>query len=117
MVAFLIVTKGKHYLGEEPDRLHNLVDGNLVGLDMVQDPAAKYLISWMLSHDPKNRPLAEKALKHRYLQSPPQLEAFLAVDDPQKYFLKVFPNLAVVVHRIVRTTHWRGWCDLKKYFM
>ncbi len=72
MVAFYIVTKGEHPFGEEPDRLRNLLDGKPVGLDNLKDPAAKDLITWMLSHDPKDRPSAEEALKHPYLQSPQQ---------------------------------------------
>ncbi|CAB3999467.1 serine threonine- kinase ppk4-like, partial [Paramuricea clavata] len=70
MVAFYIVTKGEHPFGEEPDRLRNLLDGNPVYLDKLKkDPAAKNLISWMLSHVPKDRPSAQEALKHPYLQS------------------------------------------------
>jgi serine/threonine-protein kinase/endoribonuclease IRE1 len=69
MLAFYIVTKGKHPFGKEPDRLRNLIDGKAAHMDEVKDPAAKDSILWMLSHDPKDRPLAEKALKHPYLQS------------------------------------------------
>ncbi len=72
MVAFYIVTKGEHPFGEEPDRLRNLLDGKPVGLDNLEDPGAKDLISWMLSNDPKNRPSAKRALKHPYFQSPQQ---------------------------------------------
>ncbi len=68
MVAFYIVTKGEHPYGKEPDRLRNLLDDNPVGLNNLKDPVAKDLISWTLSHDPKDRPSAEKALKHPYLQ-------------------------------------------------
>ena len=68
MVAFYILTKGKHAFGETPDRLRNLLDGKPVGLDMLKDDAAKDLITWMLSHDPKDRATADKALKHPYLQ-------------------------------------------------
>ncbi len=72
MVAFYIVTKGEHPFGEEPDRLRNLLDGKPVGLYNLKDPPAKDLITWMLSHDPKDRPSAEEALKHPYLLSPQQ---------------------------------------------
>jgi serine/threonine-protein kinase/endoribonuclease IRE1 len=72
MVAFYIVTKGEHPFGEEPDRHRNLLDGKPVYLNKLRDPAAKDLISWMLSYDPKDRPSAQEALKHPYLQSKKQ---------------------------------------------
>ena len=72
MVAFYILTKGEHPFGEEPDRQRNLIDCNTVGLDRLKDSAAKDLISWMLNHDPKDRPSAEEALKHPYLQTTKQ---------------------------------------------
>ena len=37
--------------------------------------------------------------------------------DPQGYFLNKFPNLPVVVHRIVRKCDWRERTDLKKLFI
>ncbi len=72
MVAFYIVTKGEHPFGEEADRLRNLLDAYPVGVNNLKDPAASDLIFWMLSHDPKDRPSAEEALKHPYLQSKKQ---------------------------------------------
>ena len=63
MVAFYILTKGEHPFGGEPDRLRNLLDGNPVYMDKLEDPAAKDLIFWMLSCDPKRRPSAKKASK------------------------------------------------------
>ena len=72
MVAFYILTKGEHPFGEKPDRPRNLLDGNPIYLDKLKDPAARDLISWMLNHDPKDRPSAEEALRHPYLQSKKQ---------------------------------------------
>ncbi len=68
MVAFYIVTKGEHPFGEKQDRLRNLLNGNPVGLAGLKDCVLKDLLSWMLSHDSKDRPSAEQALKHPYLQ-------------------------------------------------
>ncbi|CAB4038817.1 PREDICTED: uncharacterized protein LOC107339053 [Paramuricea clavata] len=203
MAAFFIVTKGKHPFGEKPDRLRNLLDDKPVGLHALKNPILKDLLSWMLSHDPNDRPSAEEALKHPYLHpkkqqfemlckmgnqqeikagesnsavvrrlnsdptdwktrmSPnvlkylctdfksgkpkpfsyksswtdclrlirnvnqkwldrsrpmPQPEAFYEVGNPQEYFLNLFPNLLVEVHRIVRSCDWKERPDLKEYF-
>ncbi len=200
MVAYYIATKGEHPFGERPDRLRNLLDGNPVSLEGLKDGVLKDLLSWMLSHDSKERPSAEQALKHPYLQPAkqnfemlgkvgnqpeiktqdvksdvvrmlnsdpkdwrnqikpdilkylrtdssrgktfrynsswtdclrlirniqehwhdrprPRPEAFYLVGDPQEYFLNLFPNLPVEVHRIVRSCDWRERPSLKEYFM
>ena len=201
MVAFYTVTKGEHPFGEEPDRDRNLRNGDPVYLNKLEDPAVKDLISWMLSHDSKERPTAERALKHPYLQPmeqqfemlskmgnqpeiktednsscvvrelnsdstdwqtliDPDVLKYLCTDvvrgklktfeygsswtqclrlirnvdqhkndkprplpqpaafgDPQEYFLKKFPNLPIVVHRIVRKCDWKERADLKKFFI
>ena len=199
IVAYYILTKGEHPFGEKPDRLRNLLDGKPVGLDNLKDDAARDLISWMLNHDPNNRPSAEEALKHPYLQPAklqfallctvgnqpeiktqdiksdvvrklnsnsedwqneipadvlrylstdclrgrpvlyrsfwtdclrlirnvkqhwherprPRPEAFYIVEDPQKYFLNIFPNLCVEVHKILRSCDWQERNDLKEFF-
>jgi serine/threonine protein kinase len=199
MVAFYILRKGEHPFGEKHDRLGNLLRGKAVFLDKLEDPAAKDLISWMLSYLPKDRPSTEEALKHPYLQSQkqqfemlcklgnqpeiktgdvksdivrklnsdpkdwrflmnanvlqylstdslkgktfrykrswtdclrlirnvkeywqdrprPRPEVFYLVGDPQEYFLNLFPNLPVVVHRIVRSCDWKERPDLEQYF-
>ena len=200
MVAFYIATKGEHPFGEERYRLDNLLNGDPVGLDTLDDPVLKDLLSWMLSRDPNDRPSAEEALKHPYFQSEkqqfemlckignqceiktknsnsdvviklnripsswksllkhdvltylsydcirekkytyksawieclrlirnvkehwnerplPQPEVYYAVGDPQRFFLEIFPNLPVEVHRIVRSSDWKDRPDLKEYFM
>jgi serine/threonine protein kinase len=203
MAAFYIVTKGEHPFGEKPDRLRNLLKDKPVGLHTLKNHVLKDLLSWMLSHDPNDRPSAEEALKHPYLQFKkqqfemlckmgnqqeimagddnsavvrglnndptdwktrmkpdvlkylctdfingkpktfdyksswteclrfirnvnqnwldrsrpmPQPEAFYEVGDPKEYFLKLFPNLPVEVHRIVRSCDWKERQDLKEFF-
>jgi serine/threonine protein kinase len=90
MVAFYIVTKGKHPFGEEPDRHRNLLDGKPVYLNTLRDPAAKNLISWMLSHDPKDRPSAQEALKHPYFQPKEQQFEMLCKMGNQVTFITDF---------------------------
>ena len=74
MVCFYILTKGDHPFGLKPDRVRNLLDGNPVDLDKLTDPVAKDLVSWMLQHNPKDRPSAEESLGHPFLQ--PSIQQF-----------------------------------------
>ncbi|CAB4032567.1 2-5A-dependent ribonuclease [Paramuricea clavata] len=47
----------------------------------------------------------------------PRPELFYVVDDPEEYFLNLFPNLPVEVHRIIRSCDWKERPDLKEYFI
>ncbi|XP_046843791.1 serine/threonine-protein kinase/endoribonuclease IRE1-like isoform X2 [Xenia sp. Carnegie-2017] len=69
MVAYYVATKGKHPFGDERLRLDNILKGNPVGLDEIEDATLKDLLSWMLQLKPEDRPSANKAMKHPFLMS------------------------------------------------
>ena len=107
MIAFYVVTKGEHPFGEKPDRLRNLLDDEPVYLEKVKDPAAKDLISWMLSHNPKDRPLADEAQKHPYLQPKKQQFKMLCEVGNQRE-VKTGDNSSDVVKELNNdTTDWK----------
>ncbi len=106
-MAFYIVTKGGHPFGKKPDRLRNLLDGKPVGLDALKDLAAKDLILWMLSHDPTDRPSAEEALKHPYLQSKKQQFEMLCNVGNQQEIKTEDSNSPVVQNLNNDRTNWQ----------
>ncbi|XP_046857490.1 serine/threonine-protein kinase/endoribonuclease IRE1-like [Xenia sp. Carnegie-2017] len=69
MVAYYVTTKGKHPFGTKPDGLNNMLNGNPVGLDEIEDETLKDLLSWMLNLKPEDRPYSNEALKHPFLMS------------------------------------------------
>ena len=117
MVAFYILTKGEHPFGEGPDRQRNLLDGNPVYLDKLEDPAAKDLISWMLSPDPKERPSAKEALTHPYLQSSKRQFELLSKMGNQPEIKTKDHSSSVVVELNSDPTDWRTAIepDVRKY--
>ena len=68
MVAIYFLTKGEHPFSSAPGRLCSLLDSKPVGLNALKYHGARDFISSMLSHDPKNTPTADKALKHRIFE-------------------------------------------------
>ncbi|XP_046855921.1 serine/threonine-protein kinase/endoribonuclease IRE2-like [Xenia sp. Carnegie-2017] len=69
MVTYYIATKGNHPFGIKRHRLDNMLNGNPVGLDEINDETLKDLLSWMLNREPEDRPSATVALKHPFLMS------------------------------------------------
>ncbi|XP_046857930.1 serine/threonine-protein kinase/endoribonuclease IRE1-like [Xenia sp. Carnegie-2017] len=69
MVAYYVTTKGKHPFGIKRYRLDNMLNGNPVGLDEIENETLKDLLSWMLKLKPEDRPYSNEALKHPFLMS------------------------------------------------
>ncbi|XP_046844107.1 uncharacterized protein LOC124438155 [Xenia sp. Carnegie-2017] len=204
MVAYYVATKGKHPFGHKRHRLNNILNGNPVGLDEIKDATFKDLLSWMLQLKSENRPSANEALKHPYLQSDeenfnmlcdmgnqlevkhsqgqnsptsvvhtqlygstewmkriddrvvkdlinfevndsigtlkyestwagclrfirnvdqqwqnkplPRLSQYIKQGNYKEYFLEVFPELPLLVHKVKRSTDWKSTPDLEEHF-
>ena len=110
-MAFYILTKGEHPFGEGPDRERNLLDGNPVYLDKLEDSAAKDLISWMLSYDSRKRPSAKEALKHPYLQSKERQFEMLCKVGNQPEIKKENNSSSVVVELNINPKDWKTSMD------
>ena len=97
MLAFYILTKGKHPFGAEIHRLEKLHDGNPVGLSKLSDPVVKDLLSQMLAQELDERPYVEQALKHPYFLSSEDQMMFLEAlgNEPEIKSFKRDPNCAV----------------------
>jgi serine/threonine protein kinase len=67
MIAFFILTKGEHPFGPPSDRMTNILEGRPVNLDILEEPKAKQFISWLIRHNVDNRPYANEALRHSFI--------------------------------------------------
>ena len=95
MLAFYILTKGKHPFGAQIHRLINLHDGKPVGLTELSDPVVKDLLSQMLAQEQDKRPYVEEALKHPYFLSCEEQMKFLEAMGNESEIKKGDPNCAV----------------------
>ena len=97
MLAFYILTKGKHPFGAQIHRLINLHDDKPVGLTELSDPVVKDLLSQMLAKEQDKRPYVEEALKHPYFLSCEEQMKFLEAmgNESEIKNVKGDPNCAV----------------------
>ena len=97
MLAFYILTKGKHPFGAPIDQLRNLRNDDPMELKKLIDPVVKDLLSQMLARELEKRPYVEQALKHPYfLSSEEQMKFLEAVgNEPEIKNFKGDPNCAV----------------------
>ena len=113
MVAFYILTAGKHPFGEGAQQiLTNLPVANPFNLNILDShPLAKDLISWMLTQDPKKRTSAEEALQHPYLKSNEKLFNLLYGMGNEPHVKKNDVNSDVVKELTKDKTDWRTRMD------
>ena len=97
MLAFYILTKGKHPFGAPIDQLRNLHNDDPVELKKLSDPVVKDLLSEMLANELKKRPYVEQALKHPYFLSFEEQMRFLEAvgNEPEIKNSDSYPNCAV----------------------
>ncbi len=100
MVAFYILTNGKHPFGAKLNQLVNMRIDNPVGLQTYGkriDPVVKDLLSQMLAQNQDKRPYVEQALKHPYFLSAKEQIKFLEAvgNEPQIKDSKKRRNCAV----------------------
>jgi serine/threonine-protein kinase/endoribonuclease IRE1 len=69
MIAFFILTQGKHPFGSSPDCMGNILKGNPVNLGNLDDLQARQFITWLISHEINDRPYAHEALEHSFLNN------------------------------------------------
>ena len=68
MIAFFIMTKGKHPFGNVGyERMRNIEKGNPINLHNLEDIEARDFISWLIRHNIDDRPYVDQALEHPFM--------------------------------------------------
>ena len=68
MLAFYILTKGDHPFGHTlTGRMTNILKGDPVNLDKLDDPIAKRFVSWLINNKVYNRPDVSEALQDPFM--------------------------------------------------
>ena len=67
MIAFFILTKGKHPFGDQHVRMTNILNGKPIGLKNLGDLEAEDFISLLIRHNIDERPYAVDVVGHPFL--------------------------------------------------
>ncbi|KAK3567370.1 hypothetical protein QTP86_019899 [Hemibagrus guttatus] len=65
MLIYYILSHGHHPFGAGVRCESNILDGKY-SLEHLEDELAKDLVKWMISHEPKDRPIVEETLRHPF---------------------------------------------------
>ncbi|XP_036408009.1 serine/threonine-protein kinase/endoribonuclease IRE1-like [Megalops cyprinoides] len=83
MLMYYALSGGHHPFGNSVRCEINILDGRC-SLDHVQDEAAKDLIEWMITREPKDRPTIEQALHHPYFWTKKKMLDYLIMMGNEK---------------------------------
>ena len=67
MLAFFVLTKGEHPFGLSHERMTNILKGNPVNLGKLDNLQAREFVAWLISHSINDRPYADEALRHSFM--------------------------------------------------
>ena len=68
MIAFFILTKGKHPFGENSlDRMANILKAKPVNMNIIKDRVSRDFISCLIRHNIDKRPYVDQALQHPFM--------------------------------------------------
>ncbi|XP_046856564.1 serine/threonine-protein kinase/endoribonuclease IRE1-like isoform X3 [Xenia sp. Carnegie-2017] len=115
MVAYYVATKGKHPFGTKRLRLDNMLNGNPVGLDEINDETLKDLLSWMLKLQPEERPSANEALTHPFLMSDDEKFHFLCKVGDLQSIKTNDPQSSIVQQLNIESSNWKSQMDNDVY--
>ncbi len=67
MIAFFVLTKGEHPFGLSHERMANILKGNPVNLDKLNNLQARQFVTWLIRPRIGERPYAHEALRNSFM--------------------------------------------------
>ena len=110
MLCYYVLTKGKHPYGRRVDRTSNISQGH-IDLEDLSDPCARDLITWMLQHDPAERPNVHQCLKHPYLRTAEE-NFNLVVNAGNEKEIKTKDSTSIVVQELNKLPVFTNWISM-----